>query len=101
MPATHLLGGRRVEARQLTRQTGPAVWEWADSKPYYSSPQGPQTATGIYPQLVVTGLTIWAKSGRIKAEFGDWVIKGPRRSFWPVKADVFARDYTLIAKQET
>ncbi len=51
---------------RLTRDNGPAVWDWADSKPFFSpTPDG--------SGLEITGLTVFTPSGRVKAEFGDSV----------------------------
>lgn len=54
-----------TEVVQLTRENGPAVWEWADSKPFYSP-----TADG---GLEVTGLNVYTPQGKVKAEFGDFI----------------------------
>lgn len=77
-------GRVEVEARQLTRENGAALWEWADSKPHYG------------PDGTVDGLTIWTPDGRVKANFGDWIVKGVDGSFRPVKADVFAETYEPV-----
>jgi hypothetical protein len=50
-------------AVQLTSENGPQVWEWADSKPYYE------------PDKTISGLTVFTPAGRVKAEFGDWIIR--------------------------
>lgn len=64
-----------IEAVQLTPENGAAVWEWADSKPFY----GPApTAGGPMP---ITGLTVFTPTGRVKAEFGDWVYRTPGGDF--------------------
>jgi hypothetical protein len=42
-----------VEARQLTPENGPELWEWADSKPHYG------------PDGFVDGLTIYTLEGRM------------------------------------
>jgi hypothetical protein len=69
---------RAVEARLLTRENGAQLWEWADSKPHYG------------PDREVDGLTIWTPDGRVKADFGDWIVKDENGAFWPVKPDTFA-----------
>jgi hypothetical protein len=70
-----------VEAMYLTEESGPDVWEWAESKPHYD-------ADGK-----VDGLTIYTLEGRMKADFGDWVVKGTRGEFYPVKPEIFADTY--------
>ena len=70
-----------IEARQLTPANGPELWEWADSKPYYG------------PDGQVEGLTIYTLEGNLKAEFGDWIIKGVKGEFYPCKPDIFEATY--------
>ncbi len=62
--------GATAEAVQLTEANHNAVWEWAESKPYFS-PHPP----GVTGPLAITGLTIFTPTGRRKAEYGDWVIR--------------------------
>jgi hypothetical protein len=56
--------GTIVWAVRLAEDNLGNIWEWADSKPFWSGGR-------------VTGLTVWSAQGHIKAEFGDWVIRGP------------------------
>jgi hypothetical protein len=70
-----------IEAVQLTKENGPKVWEWANSKPFYA------------PDGSVDGLTIFTLEGRMKADFGDWIIKGVQGEFYPCKPDIFAATY--------
>lgn len=62
--------GVTVEAVQLSPDNGHLVFEWADSKPFFSP--RPEGDDGPLP---ITGLTIFTPTGRRKAEYGDWVIK--------------------------
>jgi len=64
--------GVTVEAVQLTPETHNAVWEWAESKPFYS-PRPADLAED--KPLPITGLTIFTPAGRRKANYGDWVIR--------------------------
>jgi hypothetical protein len=73
-----------IEARQLTPENGPDLWEWAESKPFYS------------PDGKVDGLTIYTLEGRMKADFGDWIVKGVRGEFYPVKPDIFEETYEPV-----
>lgn len=80
------LAAPEVQAVQLTPENGGAVWEWADSKPY------------VEPDSIsrISGLTIFTPEGRIKADFGDWVIRDAAGKFYPCKPDTFAATYELV-----
>ncbi len=41
----------------------------------------------------VAGLTIVTLEGDMKAEPGDWVIRGVHGEFYPCKSDIFAKTY--------
>ena len=73
-----------IEARQLTRDNGPELWEWAKSKPHWS------------PDGEVDGLTIFTLEGRMKADFGDWIIRGVQGEFYPCKPDIFEATYEAV-----
>jgi hypothetical protein len=77
-----------VEARRLTRENGRELWEWANSKPWYGSDGR------------VHGLSIYTPHGRIKADFGDFIIKDPDGSFRPIKPDIFEAAYEPVATAE-
>jgi hypothetical protein len=64
-----------VDAVQLTPDNGAAAWEWADSKPFY----GAAPAEG--EPMPITGLTVFTPTGRVKANFGDWIYKTPNGDF--------------------
>jgi hypothetical protein len=72
-----------IEAVRLTRESGPEVWEWADSKPFYE------------PDGTISGLSIFTLEGRMKADFGDWIIKGVQGEFYPIKNEIFEATYEL------
>lgn len=72
-----------VEAIQLTPENGEQVWNWSDSKPFYG------------PDGQCTGLSIFTLEGRMKADFGDWIIKGIQGEFYPCKPDIFEATYEL------
>ena len=74
-----------IEARQLTELSGPEIWEWADSKPLYD------------PEGNVCGLRIYTLEGDMRAEFGDWIIKGVKGEFYPCKPDIFDATYEPVA----
>ena len=73
-----------IEARQLTRENGRELWEWADSKPLYG------------PGGEITGLRIYTLEGDMKADFGDWIIQGIQGEFYPCKPDIFEKTYEAV-----
>lgn len=70
-----------IEAMEFTPETGPDVWEWADSKPMKDSDGN------------VFALRIFTLEGGMKANFGDFIIKGVNGEFYPCKPDIFAKTY--------
>ncbi len=83
-PRTFRKKAVEIQAMRLTRENGPAVWEWSDSKPYYE------------PDGSISGLSIYTLEGRMKADFGDWVIRGVRGEFYPCKPDIFEATYDAV-----
>lgn len=76
-----------IEAMQLTRENGPKLWEWADSKPLYG------------PTGEVEGLRIYTLEGDMRADFGDWIIRGVKGEFYPCKPDIFEATYDPVAPE--
>lgn len=64
--------GPDVEAIQLTVENLWQVFEWADSKPFFGPKQDDDT------EHPITGLTVFTPDGRVKAEFGDWIVREGR-----------------------
>lgn len=64
--------GRTVETVQLTPANHNAVLEWAPGKSFI----------GPGPDYAITGLTLFAANGRVKAEYGDWVVRYPEGDFY-------------------
>jgi hypothetical protein len=73
-----------VEAMRFTAENGRQVWEWADSKPMYDG------------EGRVIGLRIYTLEGDMKANFGDWIIKGVQGEFYPCKPDIFEATYEAV-----
>jgi hypothetical protein len=84
-------GGGEVQAVQITRENWAAVWEWADSKPFYAPiPDDPNY------RIRMTGLRIFARLGHEIADFGDWVTRDAAGDFHACKTDLFAEIYTEV-----
>lgn len=87
-----------VEAVQWTNDTRGvslnAVWRMKDSLGDDGRSHITFAADGS-PALLVKTL-----EGDMRAEVGDWVIKGVKGEFYPCKPDVFASTYEPIAPVE-
>ena len=67
--------------------------------------------TGLHPsankwtwgeyELVVrqSGLKIFTLEGAMKADHGDWIIKGVKGEFYPCKPDIFEQTYDKVEEQ--
>jgi hypothetical protein len=76
-----------IEAMRFTPETGAEVWEWASSKPM-------KDAAGK-----VIGLRIYTLEGDMKADFGDWIIRGVKGEFYPCKPDIFEATYEAVTDE--
>ena len=70
-----------IEARRLTRENFESVGEWAGVQEYW----------GL--DAPVPALHIRTLEGTMKALLGDWVIKGVKDEFYPVRNDIFEVTY--------
>lgn len=66
-----------LEARQVCSVHGREVAQWCGSR--YDD---------VLHRIIVHTL-----EGPLPAWSGDWIVKGTRGEFWPVRADVFAETY--------
>lgn len=52
-----------------------------------------------YESIVIgEGLTIDTLEGRMKADIGDYIIKGINGEFYPCKPDIFAKTYEEVTE---
>lgn len=51
------------------------------------------SVSGTYDEPLILVPTL---EGDLKARVGDWIVKGSRGEFWPVKGAIFAEDYEVI-----
>jgi hypothetical protein len=68
-----------IEAMQYTGRNAVAVMEWA------GIPEISEDLTG--------GIEIATLEGTMRADPGDWVIRGVRGELYPCKPDIFAATY--------
>jgi hypothetical protein len=78
-----------IEARQLSRENGPELAAWCG---------------GVWNSLYGRGdhgedishISIDTLEGRMRADLGDWIIKGVKGEFYPCKPDIFAATYEAV-----
>lgn len=59
-----------------------------------------QLVTGPYDEDRRPYLMIETLEGVLRAEEGDWVVRGVAHEYYPVKPDVFGATYELVADDE-
>lgn len=69
---------------RLTKDNGLQIQEWAEK-------YGTRIVVGCYGLYAVT------LEGTMKAEFGDWIIKGGNNEFYPCKPDIFDATYEAVS----
>lgn len=47
-------------------------------------------------KVAIEGLKIFTLEGKLRAEIGDWIIKGVKGECYPCKPDIFEMTYTLL-----
>lgn len=79
-----------VEAWQLSVSNMADVIEWIENNGgeagYHSEP----------PMRAVTGIYIDTLEGDMKANYGDYIIKGVKGEFYPCKPDIFEATYEPV-----
>lgn len=86
MPTRYRKRPVTVEAIQFTSNDAAAeIYEWAGQPPIRL---GIDPATGRCDYVLIDTL-----EGTMRADPGDWVIRGVAGEFYPCKPDVFARTY--------
>lgn len=80
-----------VEARQLTRKSAPDLVAWSGC-----------TWVDLYDRGVrgedVSFAVIDTPEGRMRADLGDWIIKGIKSEFYPCKPEIFEATYEQVAE---
>ena len=76
-----------IEAMRLLPETCMALCEWMGVE---HEPE-PGARCGIDSPLI-----IWTLEGEMRADPGDWVIRGIKGEFYPCKADIFEATYEPV-----
>ena len=77
-----------IEAEQVTRENFYAVGDWAGAKEW-------RGLDAPSPAIFIDTL-----EGRMRADLGDWIIKGVQGEFYPCKPDIFAATYEPAGEPE-
>lgn len=80
-PQVFHIAGVKFQAWQLLEENGRSVWEWAPCKSF------------VEPNGSISGLSVFTAKGRVKAEFGDWIVRNFRGKFSVYKPDAFEAIY--------
>ena len=77
-----------IEAQCFVEHNGPAIGDWISDH-------------GVQCDLWPDHLDISTLEGTMRADLGDWVIKGVKGEFYPCKPDIFAATYELASDDGT
>lgn len=72
-----------IEAERLTAETSTAVARWSGARVVQPGNVGVSGAC----------LEIETLEGRMRADEGDWIIRGVNGEFYPCKPDIFEKTY--------
>ena len=75
-----------IEAVQLTRSNGGPVAKWCGGRNRFE-------AKPSDPTDVAEWVDIPTLEGTMRANVGDWIIKGVQGEFYPCKPDIFEQTY--------
>jgi len=76
-----------VEAVQVEWESWPDAIAWV----------GRAATAEIEPKYkTFSGVNIWTLEGTMRANVGDWIIKGVQGEFYPCKPDIFALTYEQV-----
>lgn len=79
----------------ILENDGTARWEEECEKPLYDNiREGLVVQVGV--EVVTEGIYIRTLEGTMKADPGDWILRGTRGEFYPCKPDVFATKYEVL-----
>ncbi|MFE7799047.1 hypothetical protein [Nocardia sp. NPDC057440] len=82
-----------IQAMQFTEETARALIEWAEIPESHVFPAGEDLATGAPVDGYVVIATL---EGDMRANLGDWVIRGIKGEFYPCRDDIFRATYDAV-----
>lgn len=92
-----------VEAIQWVGSNAPEVLKFIlDGREDYSHlpPRSKDGKSGVSLSVTESILRIPTLEGVMNAMRGDWIVKGVKGEFYPVKPDIFKQTYELVAEPE-
>ena len=76
------------------------AWLWDETKETFAALEGAGMEWGSYDshetENYVRNMHIVTLEGSMRAENGDWIIKGIKGEFYPCKPDIFAATYDAV-----
>lgn len=88
-----------IEAMQFTggRENAARIIQWAEGIRHWSHQDELRVSNGeIARSYDPEHLTVHTLEGRMRADLGDWIIKGVAGEFYPCKPDIFAATYEQV-----
>lgn len=83
VPAKYRKKPVEIEAIQLAVGRAETISSWMKSH-------------GVTPKWDGRSFTIPTMEGEMRADHGDWIIKGVKGEFYPCKPDIFAATYDAV-----
>jgi hypothetical protein len=84
-----------VEAVQLGIDNADQVWKWIRSN---GGRADLNSSLSMEPGWTDAFIEIRTLEGIMRANIGDWIIKGVRGEFYPCRADIFAETYERVGR---
>ena len=79
----------QVEAMQLTRENAVDIGRWIYGHDF-------DRCNVIYKNTFAEAVMIYTPEGDMRADLGDWIVRGIKGEFYPVKPDVFEATYEAV-----
>ena len=75
-----------VEVIEFTNENVEKIVEWGNGKIILNE------STKVFGDYLI----IWTLEGNMRANYGDYIIKGVHGEFYPCKPDIFHKTYDII-----
>ena len=78
-----------IEARHFTPAVAASDWKWTELADWC----GGMLVYGVPDRPEEREILIETLEGAMSAEVGDWIVKGVKGEFYPIKPDIFEETY--------